>query len=63
MAGMLTAAGYPIVNDKFEAQLWLLNSCTVKSPSEEHLKNTINKALEEGRKVVVAGRLWYTLHI
>ncbi|XP_022663659.1 threonylcarbamoyladenosine tRNA methylthiotransferase-like isoform X2 [Varroa jacobsoni] len=55
MAGMLTAAGYPLVNDKFEAQLWLLNSCTVKSPSEEHLKNTINKALEEGRKVVVAG--------
>lgn len=55
MAGMLAEAGYPIVSDKSDAQLWLLNSCTVKNPSEEHLKNAINAALKEGRKVVVAG--------
>ncbi|OQR77917.1 threonylcarbamoyladenosine tRNA methylthiotransferase-like [Tropilaelaps mercedesae] len=55
MAGMLAAAGYRIVSDRSDAHLWLLNSCTVKSPSEEHLKNTVNTALQEGRKVVVAG--------
>lgn len=56
MGGMLSAAGYPIVSNKDEASLWLLNSCTVKNPSEEHLKNSIKAALSQKKKVVVTGK-------
>lgn len=33
MAGILASAGYEIVNDRAIADLWILNSCTVKTPS------------------------------
>ncbi|VVC96448.1 unnamed protein product [Leptidea sinapis] len=36
MAGLLAAHGYKLTEDKWQAQLWLLNSCTVKNPSEDH---------------------------
>ena len=55
MAGQLAAQGYTITNNKEEANLWLLNSCTVKNPAEEHFKNEINKGLDKNKKVVVAG--------
>ena len=55
MAGQLAAQGYSITQDKEEADLWLLNSCTVKNPAEEHFKNEINKGLDGDKKVVVAG--------
>ncbi|GCC34663.1 hypothetical protein chiPu_0013138 [Chiloscyllium punctatum] len=38
-----------------DADLWLLNSCTVKNPAEDHFRNTIKKAQEQNKKVVVAG--------
>ncbi|XP_063259674.1 threonylcarbamoyladenosine tRNA methylthiotransferase isoform X2 [Prinia subflava] len=38
-----------------EADLWLLNSCTVKNPAEDHFRNSIKKAQEEKKKVVLAG--------
>ena len=37
------------------ADLWLLNSCTVKNPAEDGFKNEIKKAQEMGKYVVVAG--------
>lgn len=37
------------------ADLWLLNSCTVKNPAEDGFKNEIRKAQETGKYVVVAG--------
>merc|ERR1712172_143178 len=55
MAGQLAAQGYTITQDKEEASVWLLNSCTVKNPAEEHFKNEINRGLENDKKVVVAG--------
>ena len=55
MAGQLAAQGYTITQDKEEASVWLLNSCTVKNPAEEHFKNEINKGLQNDKKVVVAG--------
>jgi len=55
MAGQLAAEGYNITQDKESADLWLLNSCTVKNPAEEHFKNEINKGLDNDKKVVVAG--------
>ncbi|XP_063363141.1 threonylcarbamoyladenosine tRNA methylthiotransferase [Cydia amplana] len=55
MAGLLAAAGYPLTEDKWQAQLWLLNSCTVKSPSEDHFKNEVELGKSRGIHVVVAG--------
>lgn len=37
------------------ADLWLLNSCTVKNPSEDNFRNSIKKAKEWGKHVVLAG--------
>lgn len=55
MAGQLAAQGYTITGEKDAADLWLLNSCTVKNPAEEHFKNEVNKGLAANKKVVVAG--------
>ncbi|KAM9025622.1 threonylcarbamoyladenosine tRNA methylthiotransferase isoform 2-T3 [Ara ararauna] len=42
-------------NNSAEADLWLLNSCTVKNPAEDHFRNSIKKAQQEKKKVVLAG--------
>lgn len=55
MAGQLAAYGYKITDNSAEADLWLLNSCTVKNPAEDHFRNSIKKAQEANKKVVVAG--------
>ncbi|XP_028168341.1 threonylcarbamoyladenosine tRNA methylthiotransferase-like isoform X1 [Ostrinia furnacalis] len=55
MAGLLAAHGYKLTEDKWQAQLWLLNSCTVKSPSEDHFKNEVELGQSRGVHVVVAG--------
>lgn len=31
----------PLPDDPAEADLWLLNSCTVKNPAEDHFRNSI----------------------
>lgn len=38
MAGQLAAYGYKLTENKNEANLWLLNSCTVKNPAEDHFR-------------------------
>ncbi len=38
MAGQLAAYGYKITENELDADLWLLNSCTVKNPAEDHFK-------------------------
>ncbi|XP_038302074.1 threonylcarbamoyladenosine tRNA methylthiotransferase isoform X1 [Canis lupus baileyi] len=55
MAGQLAAYGYEITENASEADLWLLNSCTVKNPAEDHFRNSIKKAQEENKKIVLAG--------
>ncbi|XP_075441716.1 threonylcarbamoyladenosine tRNA methylthiotransferase [Ascaphus truei] len=55
MAGQLAAYGYNITENPEQADLWLLNSCTVKSPAEDHFRNSIRKAQEQDKKVVLAG--------
>lgn len=55
MAGLLAAAGYKVCDRMDDAHLWLLNSCTVKTPSEQVLKNQIQSATNKGIPVVVAG--------
>ena len=55
MAGQLVAAGYPVTEDRDSADVWLLNSCTVKNPAEDHFRNFVNAGLEGDKKVVVSG--------
>jgi threonylcarbamoyladenosine tRNA methylthiotransferase CDKAL1 len=58
MAGMLATDGYNVIleHDRAdEADIWVLNSCTVKGPSQTTFENDIKKGLEKGIKVVVAG--------
>lgn len=55
MAGQLAAYGYRLTENKTEADLWLLNSCTVKSPAEDHFRNEIESAQKQGKHIVVAG--------
>ncbi|KAH8413591.1 hypothetical protein KR222_001370, partial [Zaprionus bogoriensis] len=54
MAGQLAAYGYNL-SGKEEADLWLLNSCTVKNPSEDTFRNEIESGRRNGKHVVVAG--------
>ncbi len=42
-------------DDKSTADLWLLNSCTVKSPAEDHFRNEIKMAKDSGKFLVLAG--------
>ncbi|TPX69046.1 hypothetical protein SpCBS45565_g02642 [Spizellomyces sp. 'palustris'] len=58
MAGLLAADGYEVVledSKRDSADVWLLNSCTVKGPSEQTFVNEIRKGKDQGKKVVVAG--------
>lgn len=55
MAGQLAASGYKMTDNPTDADVWVLNSCTVKSPAEDHFRNSIKKAQEQSKKVVVAG--------
>ena len=58
MAGMLAANGYSVILDhdrQNDADVWLLNSCTVKGPSQQTFVNDIEKGRKAGKKVVVAG--------
>ena len=55
MLGLLQEQGYTITDDKSIADLWLLNSCTVKNPSESTFKNEIAAAEAKGKHVVLAG--------
>ena len=57
MAGTLAAAGYRVVGDeeRGEAHAWVVNSCTVKGPSQAAMANAIKSARDAGKAVVVAG--------
>ncbi|ESN95062.1 hypothetical protein HELRODRAFT_157739 [Helobdella robusta] len=55
MAGQLSAHGYLITDDKLLADMWLLNSCTVKNPSEDHFRNEIEQARKLNKHIVLAG--------
>ena len=44
-----------LLDSPLVADLWLLNSCTVKGPSEDGLRNSIRKGKELGKPLVIAG--------
>ena len=55
MSGLLDQYGYDLVSNKSDADLWLVNSCTVKDPSEAVFSNLVRKGKQEGKKIVIAG--------
>jgi len=55
---LLLAISCPIfrlVEDRNEADLWIVNSCTVKGPSESGMTNLIQLGKKSGKKLVVSG--------
>lgn len=58
MAGLLAEHGYQVIlasNQAANADVWLLNSCTVKGPSQQTFGNDIQRGLDQGKKVIVSG--------
>jgi hypothetical protein len=55
MAGQLAAYGYTLVDDQEQADLWLLNGCTVKNPSQDTFVNAVRAGAAAGKRVVLAG--------
>ena len=53
--GLLVDYGYQLVTDPFEADLIIINSCTVKNPSQEALMRMVFESKEIKKPVVVAG--------
>lgn len=55
MAGLLADYGFNIVDSMDSADVCLLNSCTVKNPSQEKFINLVAKAQNQGKPVIVSG--------
>ncbi|KAG1331107.1 putative threonylcarbamoyladenosine tRNA methylthiotransferase [Cocos nucifera] len=55
MAGQLSAFGYAVTDEPEEADLWLINTCTVKSPSQSAMTTLISKCKSAKKPLVVAG--------
>ncbi|KUF93588.1 hypothetical protein AM588_10005028 [Phytophthora nicotianae] len=55
MQGVLASYGYRFTQDPDAAQLWLLNSCTVKDPSQAAFMHLAVKGRKQNKAVVVAG--------
>ncbi|GAX77899.1 hypothetical protein CEUSTIGMA_g5341.t1 [Chlamydomonas eustigma] len=57
MAGQLASYGYRIMEDNKRdmAECWVINTCTVKSPSQSAMSNLIASGKQAGKKLVIAG--------
>ncbi|KAL9273903.1 Threonylcarbamoyladenosine tRNA methylthiotransferase-like protein [Drosera capensis] len=55
MAGQLSAYGYALSDVPEDADLWLINTCTVKSPSQSAMDTIISKGRAAKKPLVVAG--------
>ncbi|ODM91227.1 Threonylcarbamoyladenosine tRNA methylthiotransferase [Orchesella cincta] len=56
MAGLLANHGFVVTSSDYaSASVVVLNSCTVKGPSEQHFKNEIERANAARKHVVLAG--------
>lgn len=55
MMGQLVEYGYKLVEDPIEADCILINSCTVKNPSQESLMRMVFDSKKIKKPVVVAG--------
>ncbi len=57
MIGLLNEAGYKITSKKEEADYLLVNTCAVKSTTEEKIIHRLKKLSESDKKLIVAGCL------
>eukprot|EP00928_Gymnodinium_smaydae_P008961 TRINITY_DN13309_c0_g1_i1.p1 TRINITY_DN13309_c0_g1~~TRINITY_DN13309_c0_g1_i1.p1 ORF type:complete len:560 (-),score=136.47 TRINITY_DN13309_c0_g1_i1:375-2054(-) len=55
MMGLLRDYGYTFVTSLEEADAVVVNSCTVKNPSQDTATNLVKKAQESGKAVVLTG--------
>lgn len=55
MAGLLADYGYNITENFDVADAYLINSCTVKNPSQDSFVNLIRKVQAKSKPVIVAG--------
>ncbi|CAN8235404.1 unnamed protein product [Cochlearia groenlandica] len=55
MAGQLTAFGYGLTEAPEEADLWLINTCTVKNPSQSAMSTLITRGKSAKKPLVIAG--------
>jgi threonylcarbamoyladenosine tRNA methylthiotransferase CDKAL1 len=55
MIGILAENGYEIVDNLEDSDLTIINSCTVKSPSQAAFLNTVIKSKQYNKHVVVGG--------
>ena len=55
MLGLLTEFGYLPVDDPSVADVWIVNSCTVKNPSQDAFETWVKKSRESNKKLIVAG--------
>ena len=57
LSGSLAAFGYTLVpeNERDSADCWLVNSCTVKSPSQSAMDSVLAAGRAQGKALVVAG--------
>jgi threonylcarbamoyladenosine tRNA methylthiotransferase CDKAL1 len=55
IAGSLLDAGFDLVDRADGASVWVLNSCTVKTPSQHGLGKLVTEGVAKGVAVVVAG--------
>ncbi|CAN1310056.1 Threonylcarbamoyladenosine tRNA methylthiotransferase [Linum perenne] len=55
MAGQLSSFGYALSDDPDKAHLWLINTCTVKAPSQSAMDTLISKGKNAKKPLVVAG--------
>jgi threonylcarbamoyladenosine tRNA methylthiotransferase CDKAL1 len=55
MEGLLLSQGYQLVPESNQADLWLINSCTVKDPSQAAFMHLVEKAKTIEKPVIVAG--------
>lgn len=55
MTGQLRDYGYTLVDSFDECDICVVNSCTVKHPSETRAMNLVSNSKEAGKRVVLAG--------
>ena len=55
MQGILSSYGYRFAETKEDADVWFLNSCTVKDPSESAFISLVDTAKKSNKRVVVSG--------
>ena len=55
MSGQLQSYGYTLSDDPAAADVWVVNTCTVKNPSQSAMNTVISKGKASGKKLVVAG--------